>query len=177
MAIKTLCPIRDIKGWHNYNECPYTKSLFSRAGVSDVLYTSGRKERFFVALQKNVGRDGHLTKEVMKKTLGEFQHELDHESFYKLSAAILPTEKQRFSSDRSDSDVLSKPDAKCPVSGEKISSGPLAGSTPATSQRAAGTICPARAGRFGPTANDERKKDSEKSSFFHAMRTTIRNKN
>jgi len=97
MAIKTLCPIRDIKGWHSYNKCPYTKSLFLKAGVSDVLHTSGRKERFFNALQKNVGSGGHLTKEVMKKALGEFQHELDSNQFYKLCAAVLPDEKQRFS--------------------------------------------------------------------------------
>lgn len=96
MAPKTLCPIRDIKGWHNYSKCPYTKSLFTKAGVSDVLHTSGRKERFFNALQKNVGPEGHLTKDAMKRTLGEMQHELDSNQFYKLCAAVLPEEKQRF---------------------------------------------------------------------------------
>lgn len=177
MSIKTLCPIRDIKGWRNYNKCPYTKSLFLRAGVSDILHTSGRKEKFFAALQKNAGREGYLTKDAMKKTLGELKHELDSKSFYKLCAAVLPDEKQRFSSDRSNSAVSAKINEKCPISGEKISGGLSAGFAPATGQRTAGTICPARTVQFGSTKNNDQKKDSEESSFFRAMRATLKNKN
>lgn len=101
MAKKTLCDIKDIKGWKNYNKCPYTKSLYSKAGVSDVLHNSVRKEKFFKTLQKNVGRDGYLTNDAMKKTLGEFKNELDQNQFYKLAAAVLPNEKQRYSLGRS----------------------------------------------------------------------------
>ncbi len=177
MAKNTLCPIRDIKGWRNYNKCPYTKSLFSKAGVSDILHTSGRKERFFNALQKNVGRDGYLTKDAMKKTLGEFKYELDSNQFYKLSTAVLPNEAQRFVLKKNNTSISTKVDNQRPASGEKISNNPSVKSFSATNEKRAGIICPARVARFAPKNEDGRDGNSEKSSFFHAMRTTIRKNN
>lgn len=177
MAKNTLCPIKDIKGWRSYNRCPYTKSLFARPGISDVLYTSGQKEKFFGALQKNVGREGYLTKEAMKKTLGELKHELDPKSFYKLCAAVLPEEKQRFALEKNAPSVLAGADAgKQPVSGERIQNRGLSNPRPEVLGKEVRIISPARTIR-SKIRDDIKKDDSGESSFFHAMRTTIRKNN
>lgn len=174
--VKTLCPIRDIKGWQKYNNCPYTKSLFRKKGVSDALYTSGRKEKFFKTLQKNVGRSGYLTKDAMKKTLGEFKSELSSNDFYKLCTSIFPDEKQRFSvsnageisaNGRAEARSVQKKPAASVPGPEKIQNV----SDPRINALRLRTVFPQR---FPRSEEDDKKKNDPKGSgFFRAIRTTI----
>jgi hypothetical protein len=189
MAVKTLCPIKDIKGWHHYDKCPYTKSLFSKAGVSDVLSTSGRKERFFKALQKNVGRDGHLTKDVMKRTLGDFMHEIDSTQFYKLSSSIFPNESQRFSMGGNTS--VSGKIGTNPVSGNALGDKPSSSNiskneVPLKTDSASSQIIQNNPATFSPVrmrASVYRSAPSESGSsqekghdFFRSMKSTMKNR-
>ncbi|OGI25144.1 MAG: hypothetical protein A3J76_02970 [Candidatus Moranbacteria bacterium RBG_13_45_13] len=175
--VKTLCPIRDIKGWRKYYHCPYAKSLYIKPGVSDALRTSGRKERFFRTLQENVGREGYLTKEKMKKTLGEFKSELSSNDFYKLCTSIFPDEKQRFTMSSAGKEISANSRAEA-GSAQKTSTTNVP--APEKIQNMAGkekrplqlrTVSPQR---FFPRERiDEKKDDPKGSGFFRAIRTTI----
>ncbi len=184
MSAKTLCPIRDIKGINKYQYSSYARDIFSRPSVSDVLHNTTRKQKFFEILQKNTGKEGHLTKEKMMKTLGEFRHELDPDQFYRLSRAILPEEKQRFSL-TSQNIQISK--SKEDLSDDQRGAGkqeqavgfdenirPRKDNTVPTKPDT--NLCRTIRNKEKTGNKNEKEKNKKDSSFFHFTQTTLRNR-